>query len=69
MDRGPSWRAGQVTQLVKAGYFQSLSAFPRQFDVSPDGLRFLMIKETIDPIGMIDRCPCNAAASVGPAAT
>jgi serine/threonine-protein kinase len=43
---GPSWSAGQPMQLVRpGGYFQGNAAFPRQFDVSPDGRRFLVIKE------------------------
>jgi hypothetical protein len=42
---GQVWRAGQPMQLVRPGYLQSPAAFPRQFDVSPDGRRFLMIKE------------------------
>jgi Periplasmic component of the Tol biopolymer transport system len=42
---GASWSAGQPVPLVGAQYFHSAGAFPRQFEVSPDGRRFLMIKE------------------------
>jgi hypothetical protein len=32
-------------QLARPGFFPSVAAFPRQFDVSPDGRRFLVIKD------------------------
>jgi Tol biopolymer transport system component len=43
--RGPSWAATTPTLLVKEGYFTIPSWWGRSYDVSPDGQRFLMIKE------------------------
>ena len=45
VERGPSWAATTPTQLVKEGYFTSLNWWGRTYDISPDGQRFLMIKE------------------------
>jgi len=45
VERGPSWQAGQVMQVVRPGYFESPGAFPRQYELAPDGQRFLMIRE------------------------
>ena len=42
--RGTTWSAGTATTLVAGRYYTSTFA-PRQYDVSPDGQRFLMIKE------------------------
>jgi len=43
--RGSSWAATTPTLLVKEGYFTNLNWWGRSYDVSPDGQRFLMIKE------------------------
>jgi serine/threonine-protein kinase len=43
--RGPSWAATTPTLVVKEGYFTNLNWWGRSYDVSPDGQRFLMIKE------------------------
>jgi serine/threonine-protein kinase len=43
--RGPSWAATTPTVVVKEGYFTIPSWWGRSYDVSPDGQRFLMIKE------------------------
>jgi Tol biopolymer transport system component len=43
--RGPSWAATTPTLLVREGYFTIPSWWGRSYDVSPDGERFLMIKE------------------------
>jgi eukaryotic-like serine/threonine-protein kinase len=43
--RGPSWAATTPTQVVKEGYFTNLNWWGRSYDISPDGSRFLMIKE------------------------
>jgi serine/threonine-protein kinase len=44
--RGPSWAATTPTQVVKEGYVTAPGAFVgRTYDVSPDGQRFLLIKE------------------------
>jgi serine/threonine-protein kinase len=43
--RGPSWAATTPTLVVKEGYLTNLSWWGRSYDVSPDGQRFLMIKE------------------------
>ena len=43
--RGTTWSAGTATKLVAGRYFTGGSLYSRQYDVSPDGQRFLMIKE------------------------
>ncbi|PYR78894.1 MAG: hypothetical protein DMF87_13060 [Acidobacteria bacterium] len=44
--RGATWSAGTSTKLVAGRYFTGNSVYTaRQYDVSPDGQRFLMIKE------------------------
>ena len=43
--RGPSWAATTPTLLVKEGYFTIPNWWGRSYDISPDGQRFLMIKE------------------------
>jgi serine/threonine-protein kinase len=42
---GPSWAATAPTLVVKEGYFTNLNWWGRSYDISPDGQRFLMIKE------------------------
>jgi Tol biopolymer transport system component len=40
-----TWRAGTPTVVFKGGYYTGgVGVLPRQYDVSPDGQRFLMIK-------------------------
>jgi serine/threonine-protein kinase len=41
---GSAWRAGTPTVVLKARYFTGGGGLSRQYDVSPDGRRFLMIK-------------------------
>jgi hypothetical protein len=41
---GPAWANSPPVQALAAGYFDSTAANSRAFDVSPDGQRFLMIK-------------------------
>ena len=43
--RGPSWAATTPTLVVKEGYFTNPTWWGRSYDISPDGQRFLMIKE------------------------
>jgi eukaryotic-like serine/threonine-protein kinase len=43
--RGQSWEATTPTMVVREGYFTNLNWWGRSYDVSPDGQRFLMIKE------------------------
>ena len=46
VERAPSWAATTPTLLVKEGYFTTPGANAgRTYDISPDGQRFLMIKE------------------------
>jgi Tol biopolymer transport system component len=46
VERAPSWAATTPTLLVKEGYYTSPGARPgRTYDISPDGQRFLLIKE------------------------
>jgi hypothetical protein len=42
---GSSWSATQPSVVVKEGYFTNPVWWGRSYDVSPDGKRFLMIKE------------------------
>jgi serine/threonine-protein kinase len=43
VESGPGFRAGNPTRLFAGPYFAELN--PRTYDVSPDGQRFLMIKD------------------------
>jgi serine/threonine protein kinase len=46
VERAPSWEATTPTLLVKEGYFTVPGGNRgRTYDISPDGQRFLMIKE------------------------
>ena len=48
VERAPSWAATTPTLMVKEGYVTSSSPgvnAGRTYDISPDGQRFLMIKE------------------------
>jgi serine/threonine-protein kinase len=45
VERSASWSATTPTLLVKEGYFTTPSLPGRTYDISSDGLRFLMIKE------------------------
>ena len=46
VERGPSWAATTPTLLIKEGYVTVSGAKPgRTYDISPDGQRFLLIKE------------------------
>jgi serine/threonine-protein kinase len=44
--RGTMWSAGSATKVVEGRYYTGGNVYvARQYDVSPDGQRFLMIKE------------------------
>ena len=43
--RGQAWAATTPAVVVKPGYLTNLNWWGRSYDVSPDGQRFLMIKE------------------------
>jgi hypothetical protein len=43
--RGPSWSGTTPSVVVEEGYFTNPVWWGRSYDVSPDGQRFLMIKE------------------------
>jgi serine/threonine-protein kinase len=45
VERGPSWAATTPTLLIKEGYFTTPGNTGRTYDISPDGQRFLMVKE------------------------
>jgi serine/threonine-protein kinase len=45
VSRGPSWSATTPSVVVKEGYLTNPVWWGRSYDVSPDGQRFLMIKE------------------------
>jgi hypothetical protein len=42
--RGPTWTAGALSKLLEARYVVSTGNIPRNYDVSADGRRFLMLK-------------------------
>lgn len=43
--RGGAWSAGAATVVLKGAYYGGgVSSLSRHYDVSPDGLRFLMVK-------------------------
>jgi serine/threonine-protein kinase len=46
VERGTSWATTTPTLMVKEGYFTNPGySLGRQYDISPDGQRFVMIKE------------------------
>jgi hypothetical protein len=46
VERDSSWAATTPTMLVKEGYFTTPGGYTgRTYDISPDGQRFLLIKE------------------------
>jgi serine/threonine-protein kinase len=45
VETGPSWSAGQPIQVARPGLFPAIAVLPRQFEVSADGRRFLVIKD------------------------
>jgi serine/threonine-protein kinase len=50
--RSESWSGGTPRRLLEPGYYRGNDVFvSRQYDVSPDGQRFLMIKEGGDDTG------------------
>ena len=50
VERGPTWRAGMPIKLIDAPYTRrSDISYFQTYDVSPDGKRFLMIKEGSGP--------------------
>jgi hypothetical protein len=42
---GPTFTAGRPTRLIERRYFSETAFIGRTYDVSPDGNRFLMVKE------------------------
>jgi len=60
VEGGTSWAAGQPIQIVRPGFFPSTAGFPRQFEVSSDGRRFLVIKDANVAAGQ----PANQIAVV-----
>jgi len=50
VDPGPAWKAGTPAKIIGGGYFYGnpIGAFNWTYDVSPDGNRFLMIKQAGD---------------------
>jgi serine/threonine-protein kinase len=45
VDKGTSWRSTTPERILAGQYFFETVALGRTFDISPDGRRFLMIKE------------------------
>jgi Tol biopolymer transport system component len=56
--QGPSWSATTPSVVVKEGYYTNPVWWGRSYDISPDGTRFLMIKEggpdgTVPPTSLV----------------
>ena len=51
VEAGAAWRTNTPTSALRGEYFVGVSGLQRTFDISPDGRRFLMIKEN-DSEGM-----------------
>jgi hypothetical protein len=50
VERSTSWAATTPATIVKAGIATGLAASPgRIYDISPDGQRFLVLKQASDP--------------------
>ena len=48
--RGTTWTAGTPTKLIEVPYFRGGGGNDsRMYDVSPDGKRFLMLKQDVSP--------------------
>ena len=47
IEASATWAAGPPTRVIAGRYYRA-AGFARQFDVSPDGRRFLMIKSAAD---------------------
>ena len=48
VDAAATWTASTPTMVIKPGYFTVPPGNPgRTYDVSPDGQRFLMIKQSV----------------------
>jgi hypothetical protein len=47
--RGATWNATPPHKVLDGRYFLRMGETPRNYDVSPDGKRFLMIKSTEGP--------------------
>jgi serine/threonine-protein kinase len=45
VSRGPTWAATTPTEVVKQGYYTIPQWWGLSYDISPDGQRFLMLKE------------------------
>ena len=50
VEPGPMWKAGTPARIIEGKYFYGnpVGAFGRTYDISPDGSRFLMIKQVGD---------------------
>ena len=46
VEAGPAWRTNTPTSALSGEYFFGAPGLQRTFDISPDGRRFLMIKES-----------------------
>ena len=61
VERGTTWTAGTPAKLIDGPYYGgTLPNIPRTYDVSPDGKRFLMIKEA----GSLDQTPAPTSIVV-----
>ena len=52
IDADKAWKAGTPAQVLRAGYYEgdSVTLLQRTYDISPDGRRFVMIKEGTVPV-------------------
>jgi len=50
VERGASWTTTPPAMVIREGYATALAAFPgRQYDISADGQRFLLLKPATEP--------------------
>jgi hypothetical protein len=50
LSRGTTWGAGTAVPVIEGRYYMSTTTYmSRQYDISPDGQRFLMIKDSSGP--------------------
>jgi len=45
VEAGPPWRSNTPERVLQGQYFYSVTGNGRSFDITPDGRRFLMIKQ------------------------
>ena len=64
VERGTTWTAGTPTKLIDAQNSRRRTTIARTYDVSPDGKRFLMIKQGGSP-SRRRRRPASSSSRTG----